>query len=66
MNKISKNYIEDNLGLKKEKDAGGGEVYFYENEGFFIKSQSGSNWMFIPIDERKRIVNEELFETLYR
>ena len=63
--KITKDYIENNIGLQKQKDSNNGEYYELENEGFFIKAEDGSSWVFIPLEIVSIISDRRIFEIQY-
>ena len=62
---ITKEYIENNIGLKRQKDSNGGEYYELEGEGFFIKAENGSSWVFIPMEVVSIISDRRIFEIQY-
>ena len=63
---ISKEYIENNLGLKKQLDSSGKPFYELEGEGIFIETQEKSGWVFIPDEPYTYFGTVEQFELFVR
>lgn len=64
--RLTKEYIEENIGLKREKDVNGGVYYELKEEGVFIQDEDSSYWVFIPNEPVKLIRNVEFFELYVR
>ena len=64
--RLTKEYIEENISLKREKDVNGGVYYELKEEGVFIQDEDSSYWVFIPNEPVKLIRNVEFFELYVR